>query len=148
LFDPIASKSAAQVSGVLRIAYAPVLIYPTQTAIEAMRTLKDMLSLIDFDPEKDTDISWQVNRPRFMESGLVNRLSRWETLQAGFVEFVSGAAGAGFTPSQATEFAARLTLDINSDASRIVPIDDKNLPNMVSQLRSLAVEISEKGDLP
>jgi hypothetical protein len=147
IFDRISNNIRNLNSPVYRVGYAPTLIFPTNDRTSAMRTLKEMLPLLQFDPDIDTDLVWNINRPRRMEPvGVVNRLSRWNTLQAGFLR-ITGPELSALPLPPPTEFAARLELDINTPHS-IQEMQADSIPGVIQTLRSLALEIADKGDIP
>jgi len=107
------------------------------------------LPLIQFNPDIDTDIAWQINRPRTIpEIGVINRLSKWGIIQSGFLDIQIGVPTQMITaPVNPSEFAARVQIDVNT-SPEIREISSKAVPEIIAKLRSFALEIAEKGDTP
>jgi hypothetical protein len=145
LFDQIIGRAAISVGGALRVAYAITLLRQTETARGAIGILKEQLPTVDFDPQNDADLVYQINHPRLSRTGRkTNRLARWEAIQSGTVQLGLGAmVPVSMSP---LAFAARVHIDVNTDADNKVPIADQELADVIAELRSMAVEIAERGD--
>jgi hypothetical protein len=143
LFDQITKNVGVIGAAAQRIAYVPTLLWPCDSTKIAMSTLQKMLPLVQFNPDIDTDLVWYINRPRDVEGiGTINRYSKWNIVQAGFLML-----GAERPSPPPTEFAARVELDINTSATN-EEVRSNEILKMVQLLRSLALEIAEKGDRP
>lgn len=133
------------VSTLKRVALAPTLAKSAKDGLEAQRLMKRLLPKLDFDPELDRDILWQINRPRLstaIPQLSINRLSKWQILQIQVLTV--GASGA---QSTAPTSLLQLDLDINTSAENQAAIASELLPRMVSELGSIAQEIMLKGDI-
>src|SRR5216683_1237103 len=147
LFDSVIAKLPAFSQSVQRVAYLLTMIAPVPNPEAAVAALREMLPLVQFDPELDTDISWQINRPRIVpEIGTINRLSKWNVLQAGVVAIPIGMPQLGISqlmtlPAQPTEFAARVELDANT-SPLIQEISGEAVPSILARLRAFVLEIA------
>jgi hypothetical protein len=152
MFDEITAKVPHFTSPLLRIAYVPTLICRASDARGTMQLLRQALPLVQFDPEIDTDLFWQINRPRSVDGiGKINRVSKWNALQTHLVPVpISGVAGqqaAILAIPPLAEFAVRAEFDVNT-APTNPEISPDAVKNIINVLRSFAIEIAEYGDQP
>jgi hypothetical protein len=151
-FDSLTNRAVGVISNALRIAYSPVLLRPMGSVEEVNAALKLMLPTIRFDPGNDTDIIWQINRRRrSASSGLINRLAKWESLQVqvGHFQLNQGPMPVAMPLlTDATGFAVKLSLDVNTDPNNVTPIEGEAVEATLVELRSYAIEIADGGDLP
>jgi hypothetical protein len=132
---------------VKRVALGLILLLPFESTPEAYRVLRSLLPLVDFDPNTESDVIWQINRPRNTNTEpkfTLNRLSNWRIIEVVSVQ-VSGT-----TPPRAAGPAIpllRLELDINTSASRTEPIGKSSLTTLWGELRKAALDISRLGDI-
>lgn len=142
MFDAVADKAVNLVSGAIRVAYAITLIRPTSDAQEAVRALHRLIPSVPVDPEKDSDLIFQINRPARDDQGrVINRLARWQALQVATVRMRALGVPMPILPSAPLATAAQIYIDTSTDASNIVPISD--LPRVVSELREHSVKLAE-----
>ena len=142
-FDHITVKAVRVVDGALRVAFSVTLVKQTETVADTMNALKEVLPTVDFDPEVDGDLVYQINRPRVGRLGhKLNRLGRWETIKTSFLSITTGVAMPLPTPA----FAARVYADISTDENNTVLISEPVLSDVVAELQSEAFEIAVKGD--
>ncbi|MGJ4945136.1 hypothetical protein ACQR1W_31565 [Bradyrhizobium sp. HKCCYLS1011] len=142
-FDQICDRTTNVFKRAARLAYAITLIRQTSNMPEAMSILRGYLPTIDFDPQTDRDLAFQINRPTHDRAGkLINRLARWETVQLAKIR-VMAATVPTVAPGETT-FAARAYVDVNTDAENTVPLGD--LPELIRDLRAQAVHMIEHGD--
>jgi hypothetical protein len=148
LFDSVIAKLPLFSLPVQRLAYLLTMIAPLTNAKSVVVALREKLPLLQFDPDVDTDVSWQINRPRTIPAiGVINRLSKWSMLlQASVFTAPLGIPHLLPIPPQPTEFAARVEVDVNTSSS-IQEISGDAVPSIIATLRALALEIAEKGDI-
>ena len=103
------------VKGIERLAYSPVVIANAANQADANRMLALYLPSVQFNPDRDIDIFWQINRPRRSNIGEfdLNRLAKWQTL---ILQFFPMQFGPG-SSAQLTFAAARVEMDISTPAS-------------------------------
>jgi hypothetical protein len=147
-FNAIAAKTVSLVSGATRVAYAMTLVQQTATAREAMISLRKHLPTIDFDPNSDLDLAFQINRPtRDQEGRFINRFARWDTIHLTSVRMaVGGVPPVLPLPSRPPICAARIYVDISTDADNTSPFTRPALSDLVDHLRDYAVNIAQNGD--
>jgi hypothetical protein len=143
-FDQTIDVAVKLVDGMaIRVAYAITSLKQVETVQGAMKILKEALPNIDFNPERDVDLIFQINRPR--EGRLkqkINRLVRWEVLQSNLIRVEMAAA----IPMLAgTTFAARVYADMSTDEKRTIPFNQVDLLDIVKDVRSEALEVLGKG---
>ena len=147
IFDLISARTIPLIPRTARMAYAITLVCETESARAALTCLRRYLPTVDFNPENDSDLLFQINRPIRNERGqLINRLSRWQSTQTARVRV---AATLPLTPSVevgAMTFAAHAYIDISTDANNTVPFVGTELASLIERLRAYAVEIAEHGD--
>jgi hypothetical protein len=140
--------------GIIRVGYAPVLFARAESRIEANRFLADLLPSVNFNPEVDSDILWQINRPRQSQrlDCRLNRLVKWQTLASMLTtaQLVEGGVmlGAGLPSPGLEKFTVRVEMDLNA----FVPRTEEDLAvvirKLLAEFQTLASEIAEKGDVP
>jgi hypothetical protein len=144
-FDPICERATALANSATRAAYAMSLIRQTENAREAGVRLHEFLPTVAFDPNNDLDLSFQVNRPvRDKEGRYINRLAKWESIQTIMLQVGIGATPLAPLPSKPPIFAARIYIDVSTDAENTSALN--NLPELARELRSYTREIAENGD--
>jgi hypothetical protein len=129
-----------------RLAYAPILFAPAQTPIEAYRLLAEKLTQLHFDPDTDTDVLWQINRPRMSRTGPIrlNRVSKWHAI----VQHLQIIPPISRVPQRYDAAAARVEIDINTPADNPRALADIDIMSITDELVLLAREILDKGDIP
>jgi hypothetical protein len=145
-FDVLMKRAIPLVSRANRLAYAMVLVHQAGTIHEALEYLHQYLPTVDFDPETDLDLSFQINRPVHDGRGrMINRLAKWQAAQAMLLQLTSTLPMPA-TSALPLETFAQLYIDISTDANNTVPITGDELPALVDSLRDHAVVLAEKGD--
>lgn len=131
-----------------RLAYAPTLFAPARVQQEANRLLAAKLPHVCFDPDKDTDVLWQINRPRTIAGSRiqVNRVSKWHTILTQL--FRIGPPMPRVLQSHDAATAARVEIDINTPADDPQALAGVDLMSITDELASLARELIEQGDIP
>ncbi|WP_439375384.1 hypothetical protein [Bradyrhizobium sp. DASA03120] len=144
-FDSFAGKAVALLPNAIRVAYAITLIRPTSGSKEAIRAIHKLIPRIPVDPENDTDLLFQINRPTRDDRGLlINRLAKWEALQVTTVRVNPMGGPIPIMPATPPVSAAQIYIDANTDAGNIVPLN--NLSELLSELRQHAVKLAEAGE--
>jgi hypothetical protein len=144
-FDAISAKATSLITDATRVAYAITLIRQTESVHEAVGILHKFLPTIDFDPDNDTDLVFQINRPtRDKSDRIINRLGRWEAIQTTTLRVSLGVPSP--LPSGSPIYAARIYVDISTDANNKVPFAGSEVPELVDTLRTYAIAVAENGD--
>jgi hypothetical protein len=148
LFDAIAAKSVSLVSGATRVAYAMTLVRQTQTVRETNITLQKYLPTVEFDPNNDLDLVFQINHPiRDQRGRFINRLAKWESIQVTSVLVAVGnVPAAPPLPSGPPICVARISVDVNTDPNNTSPFTGPELSELVTELRDYATNIAQNGD--
>jgi len=134
-----------------RLAFGAVLLRPVSDRVAGYQGLIPYLQeYVRISPERSSDFSYQINRPRRFDDELkikINRLSKWSVGQAQVAQF---ALTPGTTPyvsvGQATT-SIRLELDINTDAEFQGDLPPQRLPELFRELVNQGNEIAERGDV-
>jgi hypothetical protein len=133
-----------------RLAYALVLLQPVDSRIEGLERLAGYLPSVTLDVHNAEDFLYQINRPRMTGNGdealRINRLEKWSLVRAQLVEMALGTTPSGGTTTFG-KYAARLELDINTAADRIVAIPNEQQGQLLKLLVAFSDEIAEKGDI-
>lgn len=132
---------------IMRVALGAQLTRSAATQGEANRILVEHIGSTSFDLSNARDFHYQVNRPRkslLIEGISINRLVKWHEVvwQVMTIEPATGRKFEG-TPQP----GALLELDINTEAERSTELPAGQLPRLLDELRSLAAEIIERGDV-
>jgi hypothetical protein len=146
IFDEFITKLDLLSMPVSRLAYILTLIYPTASMKEAMVKFKTLLPDVSFDPESDTDLFWQINKPRLIDGvGRINCLSRYHVIQSGFsVHGLMGQAPQMLDLSKIPPTAMRAEIDVNT-VIKSPPQSFERPTGILSQLRDTALGVFEKG---
>lgn len=132
---------------VQRIALGAVLDNPARDQDEAYHFLIDHIRSARFDLAGAREFTYQVNRPRASRAIpdlTMNRLAKWSAIK---LQSMAIEAGTGRVATGRETFAATLELDLSTagDYSRLLPTE--TLDDLLRELRDLALEISERGDV-
>jgi hypothetical protein len=132
-----------------RLAFGPILGQAVQTRQLGYEKLASYLLSLTLDPGAQ-DFFYQINRPRDSRSGIpslrINRLCKWSVSLKSKVSVVMGTAPQ--VSSEGGQLAAQLELDINTSEGYKGFFGDTQRLEVFQELIDLAVEISEKGDVP
>jgi len=136
-------------SNLHRLAFGAIVLLPFGSVQECHKHLKEYFPLNPFDLENAQDFNYQINRPRiskaFETSDLkINRLSSWSVSTILRLEMPNTR---DFLPSNATDFAVRLQLDINTVQDYIDFLPNDKLSEIFLELVELGKEIIQKGDI-
>jgi hypothetical protein len=116
----MAVKAASAIGSVIRVGLGVIAIMRVQSLVDAARVIKDHQPFLAINPDTDTDINWQRNRPRTAAAfkGSINCLVRWQSiLQQRVRIFVPGPfTGPG---TQAGQAFARMETDVNTNADNL-----------------------------
>jgi hypothetical protein len=151
-FVPLMQKWLAIAPPLNRLAFGAVLMMPVDSREHGYRLLGERyLPALKIDPVGSSDLNYQINRPRpsrTLPNLAINRLSKWSVL---FVRrHLLGVQGDTMRTDKGEEprHFCRLELDLNT-----APIFDRDLAGSslgpaFDELRALALEIAERGDIP
>lgn len=139
---------APMLSEATRVAYSVATIRQAQSVREAVGFLIEYLPTLEIDPARDLDLVFQVNRPtRNARGTLINRLARWEAMQLTSVRVVvGGSLPVSPLPSAPPVYAARVYVDVSTDAENTISFTGDDLTAVVRELRAYAIDIAENGD--
>ena len=146
-FKPIVMKWFRKSPPLKRLAVGLILILECPTKVEGYALLKKLLPVPEFDPKIETDIFWQVNRPRPSKvvHGLrINRLSKWQVVE---VRILSVGIDGKSNPATPGTPLLQLELDINTDGERTAPFKKSALNPLLEELTKLSIEIASVGDV-
>ena len=146
--EKIAKNLAPLTKNATRAAFAVTLFQQTDLLISAMQILKTLLPTVQFDPQNDTDFSYQINHPTKNTRGhRINRLARWEAMELRIIHFIPQALlPTPVAPLPRPIFAARVYIDVSTDAENTTPLNDRELLESLHEVRVNALEIAAKGD--
>lgn len=139
-----------------RIAFGVELKFTVSSREEGYKVLQQYLACLQIDPVNSSDLSYQINRPRLLNTSgssiRVNRLSRWSSrtkipllLRTVFNE--SGPQSSSAQRGEMEQYAGA-DIDVNTDASREASLgEEKDVHELYLKMVALAEEIAEKGDI-
>jgi hypothetical protein len=146
-FDTLTERLSLQFHTVSRVAYALTALKVCESAAEAVEFLATHLPALSLDPQRDRDVSLQVNRTRPDGDGnYLNRLSRWEMLETKSVLF-DPLTMAIPLPGAVSARAVRTYIDVSTNQERAAPILGDDVRVTLVRLRNMAMEIAEAGDI-
>ena len=126
-----------------RVALGTQLLCFTETGLGSYELLKSQLTSINLVPDRTRDFRLEINWPvqsQAIPGTMLNRLTKWASLvfrtQINASEIVV-----------AEKYAAALELDMSTDAAREVLISVPELHQVYLELRALALENAEKGEV-
>ena len=146
--DPI-RKLIDQVPNVNRLAVGATLLTPGPSLHETYTVLASFLSGIPLDQVDAPDFTFRINRRRKSTKSptvTINRLATWSIAQGQSVEIAS--SGGQTSQSNVVQYAANLELDINTASIAPRSIPHERSPALLDELIGLAIEITDKGDVP
>jgi hypothetical protein len=128
------------------LAYGPILLRGVESVIDWNELLAIYLPNVRFDPKNDTDIFWQINRPRLsmIHSGKINRVSKWHVLAFQMI----GVLPLTPQPLMRRKAALRLEMDLNFNPASLSPPSLDLIARGLDELYNMAAEIADKGDIP
>jgi hypothetical protein len=131
-----------------RLAYAPTLFAPAQSLQEANRLIAAKLPHVHFDPDLDSDVFWQINRPRTsaISKLRLNRISKWHTVLTQLFQLVPSIPR--LMPNREAVTAARVEIDINTPGDQVQTLHADDIASIMDELVSLARDLIEQGDIP
>ena len=133
-----------------RIAFGSSLVLPVPDRATGYRILDDLLADVRMDPDGSSDFHYQINRAR--QSGSIdgiqiNRLSRWSVITRLSSTFRVTSDGVKEVPGKSLT-GCMLDLDINTARESPHEFGEDEAIAIFEELVSLALEISESGDIP
>lgn len=131
---------------VTRLAFGAVLVKSVPDLPSGHRVISQFLPF-NLDESNVSDFFYQINRPRDSRDAQmrINRLTRWSVAQGGTVSFAIGPNEVTRSYSGA-QYACRLELDVNTQADRTTPINDKI--SLFEEMVGYGMEIAQNGDIP
>jgi hypothetical protein len=135
----------------IRIAYGVSISLPVKDRVDGYRQLVPYLPQLKIDPEGSSDLIYRINRKRPSRSGIekleINRLSSWSVAILEFKHFeLTGDAQANLVSGEPS-FTCHLELDINTSPTFSGNFTVEQSVNVFEELKELALEIIEKGDV-
>jgi hypothetical protein len=131
-----------------RLAYAPNVVYPAPSHEASYELLQKLLPRLPIDPVNSAGMLWQINRPRrskVLPELVINRLTKWSAIKTEHVQMPLQAKGE-IVPSGSPIFAARIEIDVNTEPT--IPIPAESLQSLFDELRTIAEELMQSGDIP
>jgi len=148
-FAQLTGKWLPECPPATRLGLGVIAHLPVSDHDEAYRRLGDMLNgSVRIDPQGSSEFLYRINRPRSSRTGVpdlrINRLSTWIAIKMSVL--------AGSTPATASllgeRYACRADLDINTVPTFKGTLSSSQLIEVSHELRDLAAEIVDKGDVP
>jgi hypothetical protein len=150
VFVPLMTRWLGSCPGLVRLAFGVVVHEPVENRVAGYRKLAQYLPAVRLDTEHSEDFWYQINRPRnsAVVDGLkINRLSRWSAAVLVAVRFVLEKQQSSQQQVGPGEHTCRIELDINTDPAFGAELPTVGLPRLLGELRHLAEELVERGDV-
>jgi len=151
-FSEIVKAWSANASGLQRMAFGAVLLWPTEDRLGGYQAVQSMLPAVQIDVENSADFFYQINRPRPTKTGIdgliLNRLCKWSVLRVFGGRYRLDSDKSLISTGMTERFAVRLELDMNTspDVLDVLPVDRQ--ADIFDELIGLGLEISSNGDQP
>lgn len=139
--DAFAAKAEVEAE---RLAIGMVLLEPVDSRQEGYRRLGELLEgYVKVDPES-SEFRYQINRPRQskVREGIVNRVSDWSVARKTSLQEGTQSVRAVYN------FMTRLALDMSTPADSEVNITPVDQASIIQEMIELALELSDRGDIP
>lgn len=146
-FTQVARRWIGLIPAARRVGFGLIAISEAKDYRDAIRILMPLLPGIEFDPQNDSDIFWQINRPRpssTIEGLVINRLSKWQIVQGRQLMVEEGNSPVPIGP---TREIVRVELDISTNAEHEGSLARDSLPQLIDEMATAAHEFLEKGDI-
>lgn len=150
IFVPPMTRWLSSCPGLVRLAFGVVVHEPVESRAEGYRKLAQYLPAVRLDAEHSEDFLYQINRPRnsaIIEGLKINRLSRWSAAVLVALRFVVEKQQGFQQQLGPGENTVRIELDINTDAAFGTELPIVGFPRLFGELRNLAEELVEQGDV-
>ena len=132
-----------------RLAFGPIVLLPVNDAIHGLQRLMSYLPVLEITASEDiTDLLFRINRRRMSQSGIdlmINRLSAWSVVT---VEYKHLVPGKGILSGGKPSHSCRVELDINTAPDYPKTFNREQVLTLWGELKTLGVEIIEKGAIP
>jgi len=133
----------------VRLAFGAILLQPVGSTADAYNLLSNYLPY-KFKLEDARDFLYQINRPRFALTNVpklkINRLCKWSAHLTQLEILPIGTASVTYRTPEL--HAARLELDINTEAEFDGELEREMLSQLFRELVELGKEIAVQGDIP
>lgn len=146
-FLNVAQRAFQPDPAVQRIALGAVLDHPTRDHDEAYQVLTSHIRSTRFELAGAREFLYQINRPRFSSAFpelALNRLAKWSATK---VQTMAIEAGTGRVVTGREVLSATLELDINTAGEYSDPLPANLHIGILKNLRDLALELAERGDV-
>lgn len=134
-----------------RLAFGAILFQPVDNRKAGYKQLSTYLHAVKLDPERSSDFTYQINRPRDSTSGVpglrINRLSKWSVSLIQTVAYTLETTSVSLVQGRELS-VCRIELDINTTPDFQGELSREQLPGIFKELVDLGFEISEHGDIP
>jgi len=146
-FPKFARKIISMAPKLIRVAFGAILVMPANSLQEGQDILAKLLPAVKFEGEL-YDFLYRINRPRISNAHpiRINRLSNWSVSRIVNLDIPIGVEGR--VREESSSLAARLELDINTDAENRVALPKGKLRGIIDELVQLAEELISEGDIP
>ena len=152
-FLPVMSRWLEVSPPLRRLALGATLTMPVQDRRSGYMLLAQYLPGVTVEPERSSDLLYQINRPRFTRTGIprlvINRLSKWAVVLQGTarIDLSVPVATLSYLPTSQA-YACRLELDINTAPDFPGDLPHDQLGALLEEFADLSREIAAKGDIP
>lgn len=134
---------AGQAQEITRLAIGCGALLPTENNAQSYLRLKELIRVIEIDAARFRDMQFQVNLPvkaTAVPELLVNRISSWAAIEFHFKLMAPTAE-----QPAVTSYFSTCSIDVNTDAARVVAFDPSVLPLVLGELCQKAIEILDNG---
>ena len=138
-------------TGIVRVAFGLVAALPVLDRGVAYERLQQLVPSVTFDAEHTREVLYRVNRPkpsRVLLGVKLNRITTWTAILARAYLTVIGTAPPLQTIAGEEEFFVRCECDHSTSAEATEPLENASLVAIYDELREMAVENVERGEMP
>ena len=138
-------------TGIVRIAFGLIAVLPMLNRVAAYERLQRLVPSVRFDAEHTREVLYRVNRPkpsRVLLRAKLNRITTWTSIGARTYFAVIGATPSLQTIAGGEDFFVRCECDHSTSAETTGPLENASLRPIYDELREMAIENVERGELP
>ena len=138
-------------TGIVRVAFGLIAALPVLDRVAAYERLQQLVPSVRFDAEHTREVLYRINRPkpsRVLLGAKLNRIMAWTSIRARTYFAVIGATPPLQTISGEEDFFVRCECDHSTSAEATGPLENASLVAIYDELREMAIENVERGELP
>ncbi len=138
-------------TGIVRVAFGLIAVLPVLDRVAAYERLQQLVPSVTFDAEHSREVLYRVNRPkpsRVLLGAKLNRITTWTSVGARSYSVILGATALVQATAGEEDFFVRCECDHSTSAETTEPLANASLLPIYNELREMAIENVERGEMP